>query len=316
MRRFQTVIVAAALTLIALSVPTNAARPGWERHAAMTTPRHEPAVTKSAGRVYVMGGFVEGLNTVPLVDVYDRATDSWSLGPSLPIAPNHAMAAAHGGVVYHLGGYLVGLDQPTDRALALVDGAWTDLPPMPAPRAAGAAEFLGGKLYVVGGVDPQGVVDDTFVFDPTSEEWSTAPGPKVAREHLTLVRRGSYLYAIGGRALTYETTTTSVERFDPVSGKWKDMPPLPFAAAGHVSAVTRNGLMVVAGGEVAAGPLADVVAYDFARKRWLRLPSLDPARTGFGGVAFGNRFYVVGGAGVDPGYYDFTESIDLATVGG
>ena len=305
-------IASSALAAVSIPAPTHAAeKPRWERQAPMTTPRHEPAVTKSGRQVYVMGGFVEGLNTVPLVDVYDVDTNSWSVGSPLPIAPNHAMAAAHDGIVYHLGGYLVALDQPTDRALALVDGAWTDLPPMPAPRAAGAAEFLKGRLYVVGGVSPQGVVDDTFVFDLETQRWSTAPGPITPREHLTLVRRGGYLYAIGGRQLTYETTMASVERFDPATQTWKAMPPLPYPAAGHVSAVTRNGLIVVAGGEVAVGPLAETVAFDFRHRRWIKLPSLDPARTGFGAAAFGNRFFVFGGAGLDPGYYDLTESLDL-----
>jgi Kelch motif len=224
------------------------------------------------------------------------------------------MAAAHAGVVYHLGGYLVALEQPTDRALALVDGTWKDLAPMPEPRAAGAAEFVRGKLYVVGGVSPDGVVDDILIYDPKADEWTSGPGPSIAREHLTLVRRGRYLYAIGGRQLTYETTMTSVERFDPRTRRWKTMPSVPFPVAGHVSAVTRSGLMVVAGGETAAGPLAATVAFDFSRRRWVALPALDPARTGFGAAAFGDRFFVFGGAGADPGYYDLTESLDLGGI--
>ena len=93
------------------------------------------------------------------------------------------------------------------------------------------------------------------------------------------------------------------------------MPPLPFPAAGHVSAVTRSGVIVVAGGETAAGALGASVAFDRARRRWVSLPPLDPARTGFGAAAFGDRFYVFGGAGSDPGYYDHTESIDLSGIG-
>ena len=304
-------IVGMLATLLSPARTLAAEKLHWERRTAITTPRHEFALAKSGRQVYVMGGFIEGLNTVPFVDIYDVDSDTWSMGPSLPIAPNHAMAAAHDGVVYHLGGYLVGLDQPTDRVLALIDDAWVDLPPMPEPRAAGAAEFFGNKLYVVGGVNPAGVVDDVFIYNPKTEKWSTAPGPKTEREHETLVRRGKYLYAVGGRQLTFETTMASVERFDPATKRWKSMPPLPFPAAGHVSAVTRNGLMVVAGGEVAAGPFGDSAAFDFERGKWLSLPPLEPGRTGFGAATFGNRFFVFGGAGGDPGYYDFTESIDL-----
>jgi Kelch motif len=87
MRRSAIVMRVLALALLAGVGSAGAARPTWQRHAAMRTPRHEPAVTKSDGRVYVMGGFVEGLKAVPFVDVYDVASDAWSVGPPLPIAP-------------------------------------------------------------------------------------------------------------------------------------------------------------------------------------------------------------------------------------
>lgn len=281
----------------------------------MPTPRHEQAYAKSGGRIYSLGGLVAGVNAVPFVDVYDPRRDEWSAGPPLPYAPNHAMAAAHRGVVYHLGGYVAGLSMPTDRALALRDGAWEELPPMPEPRAAAAAAFLGGKLYVIGGATTGGMADESFVFDPSTEEWSSIPGPATPREHHTLVRYDGALYALGGRVLTFETTMSSVERFDPATKTWSPEPPLPYAAAGHVSAVTRNGMLVVLGGETAAGPLADAYALDLRSGRWLRLEPLDPARTGFGTAAIGSVVYSFGGAGTETAYYDVTEAIDLRSVG-
>lgn len=304
------IVVALSVTAPAGAVDANGSA-RWQQRSAMPTPRHEHAFVKSDGLVYVLGGLVEGLSAVPLVDVYDPETDEWTTGPPLPYAPNHAMAAARGGVVYHLGGYLVGLDVPTDRAVALVDGAWEELPPMPEPRAAAAAEFVDGKLYVVGGVGPGGVATESFVFDPATREWSEAPGPRTPREHHTLVRYRGFLYALGGRALTFETTMPSVERFNPDTGRWSPQPDMPYATAGHVSVVTRNRLLVVLGGEGTPGPFADAYALDLRTKRWFPLPALDPARTGFAAAAFGSVVYAFGGAGTDPAYYDLTEAIDL-----
>ena len=286
----------------------------WEEHSPMPSPRHEAAVTKSGGRVYVMGGLVAGLNAVPLVDIYDIAADSWSSGPALPYAPNHSMAAAHGGVVYHLGGYQVALEQPSDSALALVDGAWTELPPMPEPRAAGAAEFLRGKLYVVGGVGPNGVVDDVFVFDPATQQWSTLPGPPTPREHLGLVRHEGRLIAVGGRALSFESNMDFVERWNPDTGKWRSIKPLQRPTSGMAVAVTRNDFLVVLGGEGPEGTYSDAVALDLRDPRWIRLPVLDPPRTGFGAAARGSIVYAFHGGGPDPNYYDITESIDLRSL--
>jgi N-acetylneuraminic acid mutarotase len=182
---------------------------------------------------------------------------------------------------------------------------------MPAARAAGAAEIVGGKLYVVGGVGPDGVVDDVFVFDPDTQEWSTMPGPPIALEHLALVKRAGKLYAVAGRALTLDSVGATVQRFDPVTGTWKRLPSLPHATSGHVAAATRNGFLVSFGGEGPEGVYADAFAYDFHTRRWRTLPALAPARTGFGITAVGSRVFVFGGAGDDPGYYDLTQAIDL-----
>jgi non-specific serine/threonine protein kinase len=303
------------LTVVAALVAGGSAWAGgrqWEEHTPMPTTRHEAAVARAGGQVYVMGGLIAGYNNVPLVDIYDIAGDSWTSGPPLPYAPNHAMGAAHGGVVYHLGGYLVALEQPTDRALALVDGAWVELPPMPEARAAGAAEFIGDKLYVIGGVGPNGVVEDIFVFDTETQTWSTMPGPRVPREHLAVVKHDGFLYAVGGRALTFESNMDLFQRFDPRTGRWKTLPALPKPTSGMAAAVTRNDFVVVLGGEGAEGAHAEVFAYDLLRSKWLALPPLEPARTGFGAAAKGTTVYAFHGAGADPGYYDITESIDLS----
>lgn len=287
----------------------------WSDRTPMPTPRHEFAYAKLGSSFYVMAGFAAGVNTVPLVDVYDIGEDAWTQAPALPYAPNHAMGAAKNGVVYNLGGYLAVTSVPTDRAVALVDGAWADMPPMPEARAAGAAEFLGGKLYAVGGVGPDGVVDDTFVFDTASQDWSTMPGPPTKLEHLALVRHEGRLYAIAGRALTLESINASVQRFDPQTGAWTQLPPLPRATSGHVAVATRNDYLVVLGGEGPEGVHADAFALDLRRpRRWRTLPELAPARTGFGIAAAGSKVFVFGGAGDDPAYYDLTQRIDLRSL--
>ncbi len=158
-------------------------------------------------------------------------------------------------------------------------------------------------------------MDDVFVFDPAAQEWSTIPGPATQLEHLALVRHEGKLYAIAGRALTLESINPSVQRFDPKSGRWSQLPPLPRATSGHVAAATRNDYLVVLGGEGPEGVHADAFALDLRRpRRWRTLPELAPARTGFGIAAVGSKVYVFGGAGDDPAYYDLTQRLDLSAL--
>src|SRR5918911_1645454 len=53
---------------------------------------------------------------------------------------------------------------------------WRSLPPLPAPRAAGGAAVVRGRLYVAGGVGPAGLARQTFVLDLRRRRWSSLPG--------------------------------------------------------------------------------------------------------------------------------------------
>lgn len=56
------------------------------------------------GLIYVLGGYPSTRTSVTTVQVYDPVTDSWRLGPPLPVALNHSMAAGVGGRLYVIGG--------------------------------------------------------------------------------------------------------------------------------------------------------------------------------------------------------------------
>ena len=64
--------------------------------------------------------------------------------------------------------------------------------------------------------------------------------------------------------------------------------------------MASNARIVVVGGEEAAWTIAEVEAYDTARRRWSALPDLPTPRHGLGAVKVGRRVLVVEG-GVQPG---------------
>lgn len=303
--------LASCALVLATTGANAAARPEWADRAPMRQARTEAAYAVAGGKVYAVGGFVVSLTNSTSVEVYDVARDTWGDGPPIPLALNHAMAASLGNELYVAGGYLAVVFGATNTLFALRDGVWTPLAPMPETRAAGGMVAYGGKLWVFGGFSQQGTLaTTTLVYDPRTNAWETRPGLPTAREHLTVVTDGKYVYAAGGRTGSPATNMNVVERFDPKSGKWTTLRPLTTKRSGHVSAITANGLLVSAGGEFQGGIFDAVEAYDLRRNRTYPLPALDPGRTGFGGFASGSTFYVFSGA-TDSGYTGLTQSLKL-----
>lgn len=309
MTRRLAVALAAAVTLLP-AAPARTA-PAWETFAPMASARTEAAYATLGNDVYVVGGFVVGLTNSTSVEVYDTARDTWREGPPMPLAVNHGMATAAGGEVYHAGGYLAVVYGATNAFFVLRNGSWTPLPPMPETRAAGGMVAVGDRIYVVGGFTQQGeLARTTLVYNRTAGTWATAEGLPTPREHLTVVPDGRYLYAVGGREGPPSTNKSTVERYDTLSRTWGRMQGLLTARSGHVSAITSNGFLVSAGGEYQGGVFDSVEALHLRTGRRLRLPALEPGRTGFATAAKGTTFYVFSGA-TAAGYLDRTEALNL-----
>jgi N-acetylneuraminic acid mutarotase len=288
--------------LLALSVtPAIGATPAWRSHAPLSVPRSEVAAAAVGREIAVVGGFGADASTSARVDAYDPAADHWRRLPDLPAAANHAMAAAANGRVYVAGGY--GSDGRQRRtAYVLEAGRWRKLPSMPAARAAGGAGIIRGRLYVAGGVtDLAGarrLARTMLVLDLRRNRWSRLPGP-TPREHLGVAALGGRLYAVGGRTAGFDTNVAVFEVFDPATGLWRRLPPVPGARGGTGLAAVNGGLVSI-GGEEPAGTIASVYRYTVATRRWEQLPDLPTPRHGLGVAGLRGRAYALAG-GPTPG---------------
>jgi non-specific serine/threonine protein kinase len=212
------------------------------------------------------------------------------------------MAAGDHRSLYVVGGY-VGAGQPSSVAAVLRPGAtrWRLLPPLPEARAAAGAAVAGRRLYVVGGVAPGGLARRGYFLDLRSPtRWRAIRGP-TPREHLAVAAYGGRIYAIGGRLRGIDTNLTTVEAFDPRTGRWSRLPPLP-EARGGTGAATVGRRIVSIGGEQPGGTIASVYVYDTKLRLWQRLPDLPSPRHGLGVAAVGQTVYAVAG-GPEPGLF-------------
>lgn len=291
---------------------------GWQTLAEMPTPRTEVAGAAAKAKIYVVGGFSEE-GTVPTVEVYDVASDTWVPGADLPLGVNHAMATTRRGKPYVFGGYRgPGIAGPTRRAFVLRDGRWRSLPRMPYPVAAGAALTSGGKIYVVGGVkkldraDGHVLSPKTLVYNAKKRSWVKRPPLPTLRQHLGGAALGGRLYVVGGRVQGLEDNLATFERFNPSNRNWRSLPDMPTARGGLAAAATESGLVVAVGGEEGAGTFEEVEAFDVAAGVWSSIEPLPTPRHGLAVVTIGNTLYAIGG-GPQPGltFSGANEAIDL-----
>ena len=183
------------------SPPSTVLGGAWERRADAPVALTEVAVTSHDGRIWVAGGLTAGGAGSTDVFVYDPATDAWTEGPDLPEAVHHSTLVSDGESLRLLGGFVGStFDSPTPAVRRLDDGAstWVDDPPLPEPRAAGAAAWDGSRIVYAGGVEPGAVSGAVFAFEDGA--WSQVARLANPREHLAATSDGDGgTYVVGGR---------------------------------------------------------------------------------------------------------------------
>jgi N-acetylneuraminic acid mutarotase len=265
------------------------------------------AVAELGGKVYVIGGYPPGRIPSDVVQVYDPAANSWTLGPAAPAAVHHAIAMAVGGRLFLIGGELhgAGTGHPPEfiddvYELDLATGAWLPRAPMPTTRSGGGAGVIDGKIYVAGGRPPHG--NDFAVYDPDADEWTVLPNLPTGRNHLAVDAIGGKLYVAGGRfdEGVGGPMTNVLEIFDPATGTWTPGASMLTRRAG-VTAIAAFGCLYVMGGEGNTadpqGMFEQTDAYDPRTDTWHRLTPMATPTHGLNRAAFlEGRIHVPGGA--------------------
>ncbi|MFN0071815.1 MAG: Kelch repeat-containing protein [Chloroflexota bacterium] len=278
----------------------------WGERADLLLRRSEISIAQNNGRIYVLGGYPGERITSDAVQVYDVATDSWSLGPALPMPMHHTMAAAAGGKLFIIGGEggnpVGGQSVFLNLTHVLNEdaGVWEPRADMPTRRSGGGATEIDGKIYVAGGRPPRG--GDFAMYDPDTDVWTTLPDVPTARNHLAVNAVGGRVVVAGGRfgGGVGSEMTAIVEIYDPATGSWSSGTPLLAPRAGMAS-VTGNGCLYAVGGEGndadPRGIFEENEMFNPMTNTWQRLQPMPLPTHGLTGAAFLNGLvYIPGGA--------------------
>jgi non-specific serine/threonine protein kinase len=185
----------------------------------------------------------------------------------------------------------------SNRVFALRQGKWVELPQLRDARAAGAAVVIGDRLIVVGGVNDNGLVATTEVYDGTA--WTLGTDLPTPRDHLAAATDGHYLFAVGGHAGSADRPLATVERYDPDARVWQGMPDMP-TPRGGLGAAFVSGKVVAVGGDSPSSALGAVEAFDVRGNAWSPLPPLGAPRHDAAVAALGQSLFAIDG-GLDPG---------------
>ncbi len=126
--------------------------------------------------------------------------------------------------------------------------------------------------------------------------WSVAGQMPVERGQTAAAPAHGRVYLITGSA-PGSAATGMLQVFDPGTGTWRDLTPMPDIAS-HAGAATIDGRIYVVGGfvdNVHVGAMDRVFAYDVAEDAWQSLPPLNVPRGSPGVVVLDGRIHAIGG---------------------
>lgn len=238
----------------------------WTAGAAPPVEMHHFQAVAYDGKIYVVGAMTGGYPKEPPishVQIYDPATDRWSVGPEIPVDRRRGGAGAvvHDGQIYLVSGIQVGHFEGHVTWFDALDprtGTWRRLPDAPHARDHFQVAVIDGKLYAAGG------------------------------------RRSS---AATNQVL--QLTVPEVDVFDFATNRWSTLPPasnLPTPRAGSMSAVVDGRLLIMGGETIQQLAHSEVEALDPRTQRWTTLAPMSLGRHATQAVQHGGRIYLAAGS--------------------
>ena len=272
------------------------------------TARHECSFVQAGDKFYMFGGREKS----DKLDIYDYASNSWSVGAMAPELFNHFQATEYEGLIWVIGAF-VDNDFPNESPaeyLSVYDPAnnvWMQGLGIPRQRGGGGLIERDGKFYLLGG-NTMGHDGDAVAwfdeYDPHRGVWRVLPDAPHTRDHFHAILVGHHLYAIGGRRTKkislFTNTVAEVDVYDFSSGNWlvSNLPPdLPSPRAAAAVALFDGKIMIMGGESGEQGEaFARVDALDVATGSWESLSPMNHGRHGTQAIISGQGVYIAGGS--------------------
>ena len=291
--------------------------PAWTGGPPLAAAVYGPASTSAGGYIYsASGGTFPIGGTSTLFRRYNPASNVWEPLADVPIAVFGATLAhdAAGGRLFLFGGVgSVVLNQV--QVYNIASNTWSTGTQLPLPRYGMAGGVIGGKIYLVGGIQSGTSVaqSQNWEFDFATQTYTPKLSLPTAQARAGYAVAGGKLYVIAGHNDVGALVTTNYE-YDPATNTWATRTPIP-AFANQPGAVTlgaatpecHGDIMIVSGGTPALGAKADsdpsrapdstpiTWLYDVATDAWSMGPPLTTGRFALRAEQVGDIVIAFGG---------------------
>ncbi len=197
----------------------------WETKASMPIARAYVDANTVNGKIYLVGGLYQppifgGVTTYyNETQVYDPATDTWTVGSPIPTPTGGYTSAVIDNKIYLIGGGEGGPSNRTQIYDTITD-TWTTGKPLPVAQRFMAAAATSGvnapkRLYVIGGYSYSDISDGlNQIYDPQTDNWTSGTNMPTPRGSLAVAVVNDVLYALGG-AYSYSDILTNNEAYFP-----------------------------------------------------------------------------------------------------
>ena len=240
----------------------------------LVTPRsYHSATLLQDGRVLLVGGVNANSNVLSRAEIYDPTAGTWTATASLThLRYSHTATLLSNGSVLVVGGFDGSSAVTSAEIFNPTSGTWATTGSLTAARFLHTATLLTNatclaakncQVLVAGGLNSNGEVSRSELFDPTSGTWSPTSNLGVARfGHIaTLMTSGLFsgqVMVMGG-ANASSANLSSAELYDPLLGTWSGAANLQTGRVVFTATLLSTGDQVlVAGGDGAAGALSSV----------------------------------------------------------
>jgi N-acetylneuraminic acid mutarotase len=267
------VLVAAGTSGVLAQRPTPTAANPWFDAAPLPEPSGEVLGLAANGKLYAFAGLAPGFRPRGNVFEYDPGSNQWSKKKPMRLGSHHIALAALNNKIYVFGGFVLPQSGPP---------AWS-------------------------------AIDNSYEYDPATDEWKELPPMPTKRGAATAAAANGKIYITGG-ANSIEGVTengisqsrphnvlATVEEFDPRTSTWRTVRSMLVARNHHATASVgdkvyalggRIGSAFVIGG---SNNIDLVEMYDPATNLWSAREKMPTKLSGTGVGVYNNHIIVAGG---------------------
>jgi len=207
----------------------------WRAVSPLNINRNAPAGASLDGLLYVYGGIGDNLTPLSSMEVYDTEQNTWFIAGATLNRPRWNV----GGTnlcrnIYAIGGYDITVANSSGifitsttnaETWSLENPIWTNINPLPQPRAAFAIVSLNNEIWVIGGTTnfltgtAQQPLISSSIWSPVTGLWRDGPNLARSRVGFGAAVIDNKIIIAGGRTEAGEPLL-QIEFYDPLQGQF------------------------------------------------------------------------------------------------